>query len=86
MRIGIDIDNVISNMNEVLFEEYLKHDKNLRNTGIINGKAYMRRGMFDWTKDEEKYFYYSNIERMAKNFKPIRDSKETIDKLKQELY
>ena len=36
MNIGIDIDNVISNFDEVLLEEYLKHDKELRNTGIIN--------------------------------------------------
>ena len=34
MRIGIDIDNVISNFNDVLLKEYLKHDKELRNTGI----------------------------------------------------
>lgn len=31
MKIGIDIDNVISNFNEVLLNEYIKHDKELRN-------------------------------------------------------
>ena len=36
MRIGIDIDNCISNFDDVLLEEYLKHEKELRNTGIIN--------------------------------------------------
>ena len=35
MNIGIDIDNVISKFDEAL-EEFLKHDKELRNTGIIN--------------------------------------------------
>ena len=39
MRIGIDIDNVISNFNEMLLETYLIHDKELRNTGIINPNA-----------------------------------------------
>lgn len=35
MRIGINIDNVISNFNKKLLGEYLKHDKELRNSGII---------------------------------------------------
>lgn len=49
MRIGIDIDNCISNFNDVLLEEYIKHDKELRNTGIINDKPYhVTVGMFDW--------------------------------------
>ena len=48
MKIGIDIDNVISNFNEALLEEYLKHDKELRNTGIVNDNAqYIRKGKFD---------------------------------------
>ena len=54
MNIGIDIDNVISNFDETLLNEYIKHDKDLRSTGIVNkGADYIRRGMFDWTKDEE---------------------------------
>ena len=40
MRIGIDIDNCISNFDDVLLEEYIKHDKELRNTGIINDNPY----------------------------------------------
>ena len=36
MKIGIDIDNVISNFNDEILKEYIKHDKELRNTGIIN--------------------------------------------------
>lgn len=83
MKIGIDIDNVISKFNESLLEEYIKHDKELRNTGIINPKAdYIRKGMFDWTEQEEKDFYYNNIERIATNLKPIDDSAYYIQKLK----
>ena len=83
MRLGIDIDNVISNMDNELLKEYIKHDKELRNTGIINENSrYIRKGMFDWSEEEDREFYYSNIERIAKNFKPISNSKETIDKLK----
>ena len=85
MKIGIDIDNVISKFNEALLEEYIKHDKELRNTGIINPKAdYIRKGMFDWTEEEENDFYYNNIERIATNLKPINNSSYYIQKLKND--
>lgn len=85
MRIGIDIDNVISNFNEALLDEYLKHDKELRNTGIINKKAkYIRNGMFDWTENEETNFYKNNIERIVKELSVKDGAKEYIDKLKED--
>lgn len=85
MRIGIDIDNVISNFNEELLKEYIKHDKELRNTGIINeNPEYIRRGMFDWTEDEEKSFYIDNIERIVKRLNVKDGAKEYIDKLKED--
>jgi len=85
MRLGIDIDNVISNFNEELLKEYINHDKELRNTGIINENAdYIRRGMFDWTEDEEKGFYSANIERIVKELKVKGGAKEYIDKLKED--
>ena len=83
MRIGIDIDNCISNFDDVLLEEYLKHDKELRNTGIINDKPYhITVGMFDWSKEENDEFYYNNIQRIAMSLKPLNNAKEVIDKLK----
>ena len=84
MKIGIDIDNVISNFNDELLKEYLEHDKTLRNTGIVNPDVYITRGMFDWTQEENDDFYYKNIQRIAMNLKPIKNSKEMIDKLKSE--
>ena len=82
MKIGIDIDNVISNFNDTLLTEYLLHDKELRNSGIINKNAdYIRKGMFDWNEDEEINFYKNNIERIAKKLGVIEDAKEYIDKL-----
>lgn len=39
MNIGIDIDNVISNFDEMLLKAYLIHDKELGNNGIINNNA-----------------------------------------------
>lgn len=84
MKIGIDIDNVISNFNDELLKEYLKHDKELRNTGIINKDVFIRYGMFDWTEKEEAEFYKNNIERIAIKLKPIHRATETIKKLKED--
>lgn len=85
MKIGIDIDNCISNFDDTLLNEYLEHDKQLRNTGIINENVEnLRNGMFDWTYDEERSFYTENIETFAKNLKPIDGSQYYIKKLKED--
>ena len=85
MIIGLDIDNVISSFDNALLKEYLKHDKQLRNTGIINENAsYIRRGMFDWSKEEDEKFYKENIERIAINLKPINRASEIITLLQEE--
>lgn len=85
MKIGIDIDNCISNFDDTLLKEYLKHDKKLRNTGIINeNPEYLRKGMFDWTEEEENSFYNENIEKFAKMLKPLEDSSYYIKKLKDD--
>ena len=85
MRIGLDIDNVISNFNDELLKEYIEHDKILRNTGIIDENAYnVTRGMFDRTKEENDDFYYNNIERIAKKLKPLPQSAEIIRRLRKD--
>ena len=84
MNIGIDIDNVISNFDEVLKKEFLEHDKELRNTGIVNPEAHMTKGMFDWSDDEVWSFYLKNIERIIKNLDVIEGAKEYIEKLKED--
>ncbi len=84
MNIGIDIDNVISNFDEALLEEYLKHDNDLKGTGIVNKDLHMTEGMFDWTEKEEREFYLANIERIVKTLNVKDGAKEYIDKLKQD--
>ena len=85
MKIGIDIDNCISNFDDTLLEEYLKHDKELRNTGIINkNPEYLRKGMFDWTVEEENNFYNENIENFAKKLKSIEGAPYYLNKLKED--
>ena len=40
----------------MLLTDYINHDKELRNNGIINKDVYIRK-MFDWTEDEENQYY-----------------------------
>ena len=86
MNIGIDIDNVLSNFNDELLKEFMAHDKELRNSGIVNKDVYITRGMFDWSKDEFNDFYYKNIERIAKNLNVIDEAPEYIRRLREKGY
>lgn len=82
MRIGVDIDNVISNFDEVLLSEYLEHDKNLRNTGIVNEYAKIR-GKFDWSEEEEKAFYLETVRKIVSDLKPIEGASKYIKLLRK---
>ena len=83
MKIGIDVDNVLSNFDEVLLKNYLEHDKELRNTGIVNKDVYIRK-MFDWTEEEEKKYYKDNIEKVANSLETIEDCSKYIKKLRED--
>ena len=83
MKIGIDIDNVLSNFNEILLNDYLEHDKTLNNNGIIHKGEYIRR-MFDWDTSYEQNYYRNNIERLASLLTPIKNSSRYINKLKED--
>ena len=85
MNIGIDIDNVISKFDEAVEEEFLKHDKELRNTGIIDPNKHMTEGMFDWSEEELWPFYLDNVERIAKTLEVKEGAREYIEKLKEAL-
>ena len=85
MRIGVDIDNVISTFNEELLEEFLKHNKELGYSKDINKNAdYITRGMFNWPDGEVQEFYRKNIERIVNKLGVKSGAKEYIDKLKSD--
>lgn len=87
MRIGVDIDNVISTFNEELLEEFLKHNKEMGYSNEINYNAeYITRGMFNWKNGEAEKFYKDNIERIVNKLNVKNGAKEYIDKLKNDGY
>lgn len=83
MRIGIDIDNVLSNFNDVLLNEYKKHDNAINGKGIVHQDLYIR-DMFNWNKEYEEKFYKENIEYFASLFEPIEECSKYVKLLKEE--
>ena len=83
MRIGVDIDNVLSNFNEILLNKYIEHDKSINGKGIVNQDVYIR-DMFNWDKEYEKNFYKENIEYFASLFEPIEECSKYVKLLKEE--
>ena len=85
MKIGIDIDNVIADLDKTFLEEFEREDKNKRNKGIINKNAkHITEGMFDWNSEEIEDFICNNMDRMAEKFDLIEGAKEYINKLYEE--
>lgn len=81
MRIGLDIDNVISDFDKGLLEAFIKEDKNKRNTGIINKNAHITKGMFDWSSEEVKEFFLTKMEGLAKQLTLRENAKYYMDKM-----
>ena len=84
MRIGLDIDNVISDCESLLYEEFKKEDKNKRNRGIISTDVNWIKDMYDWSLEEVEEFYIKNMEEFAKRFPVRKDSKKYMNKLLSE--
>ena len=83
MRIGVDIDNVLSNFNDVLLNKYIEHDKSINGKGIVNQDVDIR-DMFNWNKEYEEKFYKENIEYFASLFEPIEECSKYVKLLKEE--
>lgn len=81
MKIGLDIDNVITAFDERIYEEMLQEDKKKRNAGIVNPTGDWIKYLLDWSQDEIDDFFNQNMERIAKDLKPKKDAKYYIDKL-----
>ncbi len=83
MRIGVDIDNVLSNFNDILLNKYIEHDKSINGKGIVHQDLYIR-DMFNWNKEYEEKFYKENIEYFASLFEPIEECSKYVKLLKEE--
>jgi len=85
MRIGLDIDNVVSAFDEAILREFLILDKTKRNAGIINKKArHIVNDMFDWSYQEKEEFFAENMERIAHTLRTRKDARKYMQKLRED--
>lgn len=87
MRIGIDIDNTVSNTNELIIEEFLKYDyNNLGNRGFRNRDAYLFSEMFNVTESEFMTFIEKYYHRIIPKIPAKSHAAEVINRLRKEGY
>ncbi len=84
MRIGLDLDNVVSDFDAGILEAFFIEDKNKRNSGIVNPNGRWIKHLFDWTNDEVEEFFNNNMERISLKLKPRKGAKKYMNKLLSE--
>lgn len=88
MRIGIDIDNTVSETITEVIKYALEYDKKYKDgKGIINTDTYNFSGMFDWREEDKNKFlniYSKNREKIVMRAKPKENAVKIINKLKKE--
>ena len=80
MIVGLDIDNVIADLDAIYLEYFLEEDKNKRNSGIINKKAkHITQGMFDWSAEEVDAFISDKMDEIIEEFATKVNMHEFLD-------
>jgi len=82
-RIGIDLDDTITDIKDEMLKMAFIYDKTLRGKGIINNKSYFVGERFDWSSEEKNYFFKEYRLKIVENAR-VRDGViETLKKLKE---
>lgn len=79
MRIGIDIDNVISNYEEEVEKEFLNN-----NAKVVDKTKWIDSGRYNWPIEKTIEFYNNNVQKIASNLKTIENAEKYINKLKED--
>lgn len=84
MRIGLDIDNVVTDFDKKMLEEFLREDKNKGGKGIVNPNGNWIKDFFNWAEEDVTKFMNDNMETFASQLEPRKDAKYYMDKLLEE--
>lgn len=85
MKIGIDIDNTITDTLPLLKKYCEEYNSNVVKRNLeINPYGFSTSNLFDWTKDEEMNFCSKYLEEVVLSAKIKSQAKEIIKKLKDE--
>lgn len=85
MKIGIDVDNTITDT-LVVMKQYCKkyNDEVVRRNLSMNEKGFAAGNLYDWTDEERQYFFDNILPEVFLNVEPKKNAQEIIQKLKQE--
>lgn len=85
MRIGIDIDNTITDTLPVL-KQYCKkyNDEVVKRNLTMNKKGFAAGNLYDWTDEERQKFFDNILPEVFLKVEPKKNAQEIIQKLKQE--
>ena len=84
MKIGIDIDGVLTNTSEFMINCGKKYAQKIGKGKLIDKDAYDVIDMFGWDEEITIQFWEENIFEYAKNNPAIPFASETIQKLQEE--
>lgn len=85
MRIGIDIDNTITDTVTLLKEYCRKYNEEVVKRDLqMNEKGYITSNLYEWTKEEEQGFFETYLDELRQNVELKPYAKEVINQLKQE--
>lgn len=84
MRIGLDIDNVVSDFDKKVEYECAIEDRRKRNRGMVNPDADWIPRFYDWSYDEVEGFFEENMEEFAKVLELREGALEYMTKLMEE--
>ncbi len=84
MRIGIDIDGVLTNIERFQLEYGSKYFYEKYNIQIIDSKAYYSKDVFGVSQEDDVNFWKTHFRKYMKNDNPRTFASEIIKKLKEE--
>lgn len=85
MKIGIDIDNTITNTLPVLREYCQKYNEEVVKRDLkLNEKGFATYNLYEWTEEENTDFCRKYLEEVVMQAKVKENAKEIIEKLKKE--
>ena len=85
MRIGIDVDNTITDT-LVIMKQYCKkyNDEVVKRNLAMNEKGFAAGNLYDWTDEERQDFFDNILPEVFLKVEPKKNAQEVIQKLKQE--
>lgn len=84
MRIGIDIDDTITNSSDVFIEYAKKYNKDNNILHKIDNTILDTEKSFGWKKEDQIYFLNKYLKEILQKVNPKPNSIEVINKLKNE--